>query len=134
MGYQLDKNRNSKHYGCLMLDGKYLHGDYDLYDIILTKHPRGNLAAVETLRGVKHMRGPRFVPIMSFVNHRIGVPMIQHGGEMQFADHSEQSVDAFGPNGEQFPLRTKLSIISWYEKAFSGRKPLGETDSGPMLA
>jgi hypothetical protein len=114
-GYTLDTNRQSRHYGALRLEGKYLFGDYDLYDIILADHPSANLAAIETLRGQPHRRGPRAVPIMKFVNSLIGAEMIQHGAEFQYADHSEQSIDVFGPEGEQFTILNEYSLRKWYE-------------------
>ena len=116
--YAVDADSNSKHFGCVTYHGCYLHADYDLYDIILLSHPRGNLAAVETLRGQRHLRGPRLIPVMKFVNDRIKVAMVQHGGEAQYADHSEQSIDGFGPGGEHITLLNELAIRAWYRDKF----------------
>lgn len=123
--YAIDLDRASRHYGCLKLEGAYLHGDYDLYDIILADFPRVNLAAVETMHGAPHRRGVRFYPIQEFINAHIGSAMIQHGGEAQFADHSEQAIDVFGPQGEQFTLLNKYSVSGWYERI--ARKTLGNS-------
>lgn len=122
--YRVDDDPDSKHFGCLTFEGQYIHGDYDLYDVIPVEHPRGNLAAVESLHGQLHMRGPRVIPVQKFINHQIGVEMIQHGGEMQYADFSEQPVDVFGPKGEDFTILNEYSIRSWYETNFEGRQPL----------
>jgi hypothetical protein len=116
--FAIDSDPGSQHYGCVTFHGSYIHADYDLYDIILLSHPRGNLAAVETLRGQRHMRGPRLIPIMRFINGRIGVDMVQHGGEAQYADHSEQSIDGFGPGGEHITLLNELAIRVWYRDKF----------------
>jgi len=51
--------------------------------------------------------------------------MIQHGGEAQYADHSEQSIDAFGPEGEDVTNLNEFSARGWYENRFGGRKTLG---------
>lgn len=123
--YDVDEDPRSPHCGCVRLEGSYVHGDYDLYDIILPEHPRGNLAAVETLHGARHLRGPRVIPVMEFINRNIGVPMVQHGGEMQYADHSEQSIDVFGPQGQQCTILNQFSVRAWYEETFQGRQPLG---------
>ena len=123
--YKVDTNKKSQHYGCLMLDGKYIHGDYDLYDIIDINQPQRNLAAVETLLGQPHRRGPKFYAVQSYINSRIGSPMIQHGGEAQYADHSAQAIDAFGPNGEDVTILNEFSVRGWYEQRFGGRKTLG---------
>ncbi|MFM2094601.1 MAG: hypothetical protein RIS70_1725 [Planctomycetota bacterium] len=121
--FAIDENDKSPHFGCLMMQGKYIHGDYDLYDIILMEHPRGNIAALETLHGVVHMRGPRLIPIQDFINERIHVPVIQHGCCMQYEDHSKDIVDAFGPHGEQVTFHQRDEIKQWYEKEWQ-RVPL----------
>ncbi|MCC6343817.1 MAG: hypothetical protein IT166_16560 [Bryobacterales bacterium] len=123
--YKVDEDRNSKHYGCLRLDGNYIHGDYDLYDIIDISQPRRNLAAVETLHGQPHRRGAKLLAVQQYVNERMGTPMVQHGGEAQYADHSEQAIDAFGPNGEDVTILNEFSLRAWYEQRFGGRQTLG---------
>ena len=123
--YTVDTDLRSPHYGCLKLQGSYIHGDYDLYDIIDITQPHRNLAAVDTLLGQPHRRGPKVLTVQEFINSRIGSPMIQHGGEAQYADHSEQSIDAFGPNGEDVTILNEFSVRGWYENKFGGRKTLG---------
>ena len=123
--YKVDTNKSSKHYGCLQLNGSYIHGDYDLYDIIDVTQAHRNLAAVETLFGQPHRRGYKVLPVQEFINSRIGVPMIQHGGEAQYADHSDQALDAFGPNGEDVTILNEFSVRAWYQERFGGRKTLG---------
>jgi hypothetical protein len=116
--YAVDLDKSSQHYGCVTLNGRYIHGDYDLYDIILLSHPRGNLAAVETLRGQRNMRGPRWTPIMRYINQRIHSDMVQHGGQAQYADHSDEIVDGFGPHGDHITLLNEQAIRSWYRDKF----------------
>ncbi|MCC6361916.1 MAG: hypothetical protein IT165_00235 [Bryobacterales bacterium] len=123
--YMVDEDKNSKHYGCLRLDGNYIHGDYDLYDIIDISQPHRNLAAVETLHGQPHRRGAKLLAVQKYVNERMGAPMVQHGGEAQYADHSEQAIDAFGPNGEDVTILNKFSLRAWYSQRFGGRQALG---------
>ena len=50
--------------------------------------------------------------------------MIRHGGEAQYADHSERSIDAFGPHGEYVTILNEFSVRGWYEEKFAGRKTL----------
>ena len=64
---------------------------------------------------------------LSRINGAIGVEMIQHGGEMQYADFSEQSIDVFGPCGEQTTILNEYSVRGWYETVFRGRRPIGPT-------
>lgn len=123
--YTVDMDTRSRHYGCLKLGNSYIHGDYDLYDVIDVTQAHRNLALVETLLGQPHRRGPNVLAVQNLVNTRIGSPMIQHGGEAQYADHSEQSIDAFGPNGEDVTILNEFSVRDWYEKVFGGRQTLG---------
>jgi hypothetical protein len=123
--YTVDSDPKSKHYGCLKLGGSYIHADYDLYDIVDKAQPQRNLASVETLLGQPHRRGAKVIPVQEFINARIGSPMIQHGGEAQYADHSEQAIDAFGPDGEDVTILNEFSVRGWYKKYFGGRKMLG---------
>src|SRR5947209_7830663 len=122
--YTVDRDTKSRHYGCVKLNGSYVHGDYDLYDIIDISQPQRNLAAVEVLLGQPHRRGPNVLRIQEFINSRIGSPMVQHGGEAQYKDHSEQSIDAFGPNGEDVTILNEFSVRAWYRDRFAGRKTL----------
>lgn len=123
--YSVDTNRQSRHYGCVQLRGSYVHGDYDLYDVIDVSQPHRNLALVETLLGQPHRRGAKVLAVQEFINSRIGSPMVQHGGEAQYADHSEQAIDAFGPNGEDVTILNEFSVRGWYDRVFGGRKTLG---------
>jgi len=111
--YKVDTNHASKHYGCLQLQGSYIHGDYDLYDVIDITQANRNLAAVEVLLGQPHRRGAKVLTVQEFINSRIGSPMIQHGGEAQYADHSEQAIDAFGPEGEDVTILNEFSVRGW---------------------
>jgi hypothetical protein len=122
--YTVDTNQKSRHYGCLQFQGRYIHGDYDLYDVIDVTQAQRNLALVDTLLGQPHRRGPKVITVQGFINSRIGSPMIQHGGEAQYKDHSEQSIDAFGPNGEDVTILNEFSVRGWYDKTFGGRKTL----------
>jgi hypothetical protein len=132
-GYSVDSDSNSRHFGCVTLCRtetggvrKYVHGDYDLYDIIDPDHARVNLAIVDTLHNQGHMRSPEFNKVKEYVNSRIGVPMVQHSGQAQFAAHSDEAVDVFGPDGEECTLLNKFSIEGWYKTFFEGRKTLAD--------
>jgi hypothetical protein len=125
LGYSVDVRPASEFRGCVTLNGEYIHGDYDLYDVIDPQHAQRNLAAVETLFGQAHRRGPKFFAVQDFINVHIGVPMVQHGGEAQYADHTEQALDAFGPNHEQCTILNEFSVRGWYRTRFLGRRTLG---------
>ncbi len=52
-GYAVEKN-NPITRGLVKRDGSFLHGDYDLYDIVDPEAASRNLAAVESLLGQPH--------------------------------------------------------------------------------
>lgn len=113
--FTVDLDHTSRHYGCLMLNGMYLHGDYDLKDIIDPRQLGPNMAVAERLHGQPHMRAAEFFAIRDYVNAAIGVPMLQHGGEAQYTAHSEDRIEVFGPHGEAHTLDGKNEIEKWYK-------------------
>ena len=119
--YAVDRDRKSRHYGCVQYKGKYLHGDYDLYDIIVVGHERANLAVVGERDGAPDYRPARLFPIEDFVNGRIGAEMVHHGGQFQYSEHTNDIVEIFGPQGESFVE----PAASWYAKHFPNRKAPG---------
>lgn len=125
--YIVDEDTQSKHYGCLMLNGCYIHGDYDLYDVVDILQPRRNLGLVTTLDGQPHTRAPRFYALQDFINAKLGTPMIQHSGNAQYAAHPERPmIDAFGPNGDFTTISNQFTLMDWYQKKFQGRRTLVE--------
>lgn len=126
--YTVDEDKQSKHYGCLMLDGRYIHGDYDLYDVVDVLQLRRNLGLVTTLEGQPHTRAPRFYALQDFINAKLGAPMIQHSGNAQYAAHPERPlIDVFGPQGEFTTISDQKTLkMDWYEKKFKGRRTLVE--------
>jgi hypothetical protein len=124
--YKVDMDRSSPHYGCLMRGedaGKmcYLFGDYDLKDIVAAEHPAGNLAAVEMLHGQLSMRGPRLYAIQDYINGRIGVPVLQHGGDAQARPHAAEVIHVFSPGGKYSKLESERRQRWFYE----GLSPFG---------
>jgi hypothetical protein len=124
--FTVDRDASSPHCGCLMLQRNYIHGDYDLYDIIDITQAHRNLTAVEVLLGQPHRRGPKVLTVQKFVNSRIGSPMLQHGADAQFlSEHRSEPIDAFGPKGEDVTILNQFSVKAWYRDRFGGRKVLG---------
>ena len=103
--------------GCIKLDGKYIHGDYDLKAIIVPGHESATIALVSELQGVSNVRhGPRFYEVQRRLNAAMGAEMVQHGAEDEFTGHSNDSIFVFGPNGECEELRGLAQIQSWYDR------------------
>src|ERR1700722_3026323 len=116
-GYKVDLDKKSKHYGCVQYHGNYLHGDYDLYDIIVVGHEQANLTVVGTRDGAPDFRTACHFPIEEFVNERIGAEMVHHGGQAQYSEHTNDLVEIFGPKGEY----SVAVAAPWVAKNFPGR-------------
>jgi hypothetical protein len=126
-GFAIDVEPGSKHEGCLTYEGKYLYGDYDLFDIVFPgDRTRQPAAKVEV--GSRHKpfrtndyRGPRWEEFRSFLNGQLGFELIQHGAMFDYKEEKiekeekfkkeekfekekkfeiTEPVHAFGPNGE----------------------------------
>lgn len=130
--YKVNDDKKSEHYGCLMCNEKFIHGDYDLYDIVDISQPQRNLVLVSELEGMEHRVSANLWQVQGKVNSRIGSPMIQHGGEAQFKEHTEQPIDAFGPNGEVEQIKNLNELRGWYEKKFRGRITLADSHGKPL--
>jgi hypothetical protein len=131
-GYSVDIDPGSDHYFCVQRDGKYIHADYDLLDIIDATNPRLNEILEEVLDGVRHNYNARFPEIQRALNTGMDTPMVQHGGEAQFTYLKEQPIHVFfpkfGPNGEDYrhfdPViwLNKATAERWYQDWFEGRQ------------
>lgn len=128
----LDDDDESPHYGCLKLNHCYLHGDYDLYDIIFTKDfrgqpldPRRHFGIVGSLNGVTHIRDPRFSQVQKYINAKLGIAdMVQHGGQAQFGTHTDETLTVFSPDGLPGRQLSGGEVRSRYEAM--KRKLVGE--------
>jgi len=131
--------KGHKHYGCLMHspDGvsfsRYIHGDYDLYDVVpaidrhrneFVRHPRYGWIAP----GVEKQIGTDFQPYLfietqTFLNANIGAPVVRHGDQAKFkGEHTDEPVWAFFPDGQWEVLVGRAAILEFYNTVLSGRK------------
>jgi hypothetical protein len=127
--YAVQLDRAHKHFGCLLFSisslitaGQYVHGDYDLYAIVAASDPSANVFVSEKRLGVDHMRGKELFDVQHFINRRIGAPMILHGDQEKFSDHTDEQIDVFFPDGRVFTCRDKVEIEALYQNQFRGRK------------
>jgi len=151
--YKTDLDKSSKHYGCLMLRRQggysYIHGDYDLYDVVDMQSPQLNSAFLSRLDGSDHNYGPKFKQVKALLNEKFSAvcgrrtDMIQHGSEAKFArlDKSEtdermifgdEPIDIFWPPQKDKLGRFDISRVSTangkyelttlYYEAFEERK------------
>jgi hypothetical protein len=130
--YKVDLNPQSKHYGCLMVrapvEYNYIHGDYDLKDIIEVGYEDWNLAfpmfELSTPHNEIFLQKHELRDVIRAINDQIGAPMLQHGSEMQFADHSQDRINVFGPKGEFLVLLDLAGIQLFYDMYFPYRRGL----------
>ncbi|MBK8977030.1 MAG: hypothetical protein IPM29_14035 [Planctomycetes bacterium] len=109
-------------HGAVTFRGSYVHGDYDLKDVIDAEHFARNLGVHDTLRGQKHVWSPEYRRVRDELNRRLGIEMIQHGAEAQYADHSDEMVRLFAPQGFTATFHSARELRRFYE--MHGRQTL----------
>jgi hypothetical protein len=131
--WRLDMDWRSPHFGCLQLKGartesrwSYLHGDYDLKDVIVAGKEHENLKRVKRANGVEDVvarlrrthktHGVTFSELVDVLNRRMGADMIQHGAEAQFTGHSDDIIAVIYPDRNYEFLDTEAKISAWYQK------------------
>jgi hypothetical protein len=135
--YFVDLNPASPRFGCvkfsansLISAGKYIHGDFDLYGIVRADEPGRNVAVVEKRLDQTHARSPEFLDVQHYVNRKIGVPMVLHGAQESYgAEHGDEGLDVFAPDGRYFGVENAGEIARLYESTFKGRRLF--TKGGP---
>lgn len=123
--YRLDNDPNSDYYGCALYQGDYIHADYDLFDVILSRRAEGSLAFGGQPGARNLSKAPVVSQIQRFVNPKIGSPMIRRWGETRGVDMAEQEISVFGPMGQTRTLRTEDDIDSFYLEELQRPRPFG---------
>jgi len=124
--WRVEVDQHSPRFGCLQLqrDGGgwcYVHGDYDLKDVIVVGAESVNERREGTRDGVKNYtpklpKGMEWTAIRDALNTEVGVEMVQHGAEAQFAWHGDEPITVVYPDWRFEILADPLSVQSWYEK------------------
>jgi hypothetical protein len=123
--------RQDDFFGCVQFNDTvqwyFLHGDYDLKDLIPAGQPEQNLWFDGRMNGHEHTYSKHFIRVQRHVNFLIKTPMIQHGSEFGYSDHSEDAIWVFVPNlfsqhqGGPWLIQGKQRIEKMYEDVFTGR-------------
>lgn len=121
--WRVDVDPLSDYFGCLQLkqgsgNWCYIHGDYDLKDVIVlgseqdNRRNEGTVDSVKNFTPVLHER--EFEKIRKALNELIGVDMVQHGAEAQFAWHGDEPILVAFPDWTQLTLGNAMTVQSWY--------------------
>ena len=123
--WRIDIDPASPRFGCLQLKKGaegwcYVHGDYDLKDVIVVGRETDNRRAEGKLDGVKNytpvLYEQEFETIRSELNDLIGADMVQHGAEAQFAWHGDEPITVAFPDWKHLLLYDAVTVQSWYVK------------------
>lgn len=121
--WRVDIDPSSPRFGCLQLkkgsDGWcYIHGDYDLKDVIVLGHETDNRRAEGKLDGVKNftplLYDLEYERIREKLNALIGADMVQHGAEAQFAWHGDEPITVAFPDWTHLLLYDAATVQGWY--------------------
>lgn len=123
--WRVDVDPQSKHFGCLQLKHEslpwsYVHGDYDLKDVIVRGRETDNRRSEGKLDGVKNftpvLHEIEFEKVQSRLNELMGVEMVQHGAEAQFAWHGDEPITVAFPDWSYLLLADAITVQGWYQK------------------
>jgi hypothetical protein len=121
--WRVDIDPQSDYFGCLQLRGNdipwsYIHGDYDLKDIIVVGSEQDNRRVEGKIDGVKNftplLQGLEFSTIQRELNALMGVDMVQHGAEAQFAWHGDEPIMVAYPGWRHLTLASAETVQGWY--------------------
>jgi hypothetical protein len=124
--WRIDVEPASPHFGCLQIarDGvgwSYLHGDYDLKDVIVRGRETFNQRQEGKIQGAKNytplLPGLEFETLRKALNEAMGVDMVQHGAEAQFAWHGDEPITVVLPDGPQLQFKVlgnAEAVQRWY--------------------
>lgn len=121
--WRVDIDPSSPRFGCLQLKKGtegwcYIHGDYDLKDVIVLGRETDNRRAEGKLDGVKNftpvLYDKAFETIRTELNTLIGSDMVQHGAEAQFAWHGDEPITVAFPDWKHLLLYDAVTVQGWY--------------------
>jgi hypothetical protein len=134
--YTIESDRRHVHYGCVIFtryglstDKNFIYGDYDLYAIVSEKDPTNNVFVEETRlhADMPHNRSPELFDVQHFLNRELGVPMILHGTQETYSEHTEDEIVLFWPDGVTITeAKGKAEIAELYKTTFQGRQAHGK--------
>lgn len=133
--WKVDVDPKSSHFGSLQMKSdtipwSYIHGDYDLKDVIVlgkesdNRRNKGNLDGVDNFTPILY--GTTFKAVRQRLNASIGIDMIQHGAEAQFRWHGDEPITVIYPDWRFLTLLSAATVQSWYRQL--NRDVIGKMD------
>jgi hypothetical protein len=144
--WRVDINPDSERFGCIQLkkpgiDWSYIHGDYDLKDVIAGGEENGrytdNRSWTSLQDGVANstplLKDRRYSSIQAHLNLLIGAEMVQHGAEAQFSWHGDDPIMVIYPEGKHMLLYDAMTVQSIYS-AWGRKMPVDPRAMSPEEA
>jgi len=104
------------------MNGKYVHGDYDLFGIVDADEPTRVRRVEETLAGQPHSRGPSTQSVQFSVNAISRLALVKHGEQELFADFDDEALDVFYLDGRLRTLPDAAAAREFYPTELRGRQ------------
>jgi hypothetical protein len=124
--WRVDIDPSSVTFGCIQLSRdnlqwSYIHGDYDLKDVIVVGHETDNRRREANIDGLENyyfplLEGLEFEEIRRELNVRMGVDMIQHGAEAQYFWHGDEAIIVAYPKFRHVTLLSAETVQIWYRE------------------
>jgi hypothetical protein len=123
--WRVDVDPESTHFGAVQLQKTpgpwwYIHGDYDLKDVLVLGSEGVNQRNEGTRDGVKNftpeLPGRDWITVRDALNRATGIDLVQHGAEAQFAWHGDEPITVIYPDWRFEILGNAAAVQSWYEK------------------
>lgn len=122
--WRVNIDPGSETFGCIQLrrdrlPWSYIHGDYDLKDVIVVGRESDNRRQKYAIDGLPDyymplLEGRDFMEIRHELNTRMGADMIQHGAEAQFFWHGDEPIIVAYPNFQHQTLLSATTVQLWY--------------------
>lgn len=125
-GYSVEKTPGPM-FGCLKYNDCFLHGDYDLYDVIDPNDPLGSVRLIKRVRDKDVSYSPKSLRVQRALNAKFPSRMVQHGDQLSWGEHTEDLIYAYPPEGASFIINlfqrgaSSAAIEDFYRQLFPGR-------------
>lgn len=125
--YGYSVHLGDKHHGCLKREGKFIHGDLDLFDVINPQMVRDEKIFDEKIEGHTNKFTVLGRHIGDQINELLPAPMVLHGGQAQYGAFLDEGLFVFAPHGQRqpFELMSRIQARLWYKTRWPGRVPAG---------